>query len=127
MSEPSKLSRRERQIMDILYTREGATVAEVRDKLPNPPTDKAVRRMLQILEEKGVVSRRKGEREFVYRPRQTKRRAGVNALRHVLDTFFEGSVDQAVAAHFSTRESGVTEEQLERLRSLVEEAREEGR
>ena len=90
MSQSSELSRRERQIMDSLYAREGATVAEVRDDLPNPPVNKAVRRMLHILEEKGYVTRGKAGKEYVYRPRETKKRAGVEALRHVLDTFFEG-------------------------------------
>ncbi|MDP6446443.1 MAG: BlaI/MecI/CopY family transcriptional regulator [Pirellulaceae bacterium] len=127
MNQASELSRRERQIMDSLYVRDGATVTQVRDDLPNPPVSKAVRRMLHILEEKGYVSRRKVGREYVYRPRETKRRAGVDALRHVLETFFEGAVDQAFAAHLAAKESGVTDAQLKEMRALIDEARKAGR
>jgi predicted transcriptional regulator len=123
----ARLSRRERQIMDILYARDGATVAVIRAKLPEPPTPMAVRRMLQILEEKGLVARRKLGREFLYLPRQPKSRAGLTALQHVLDTFFEGALDQAMAAHLAKRENSLTGEELERMRKLVAEARKAGR
>ena len=127
MSKTSELSRRERQIMDSLYVREGATVAQVRDDLPTPPVNKAVRRMLHILEEKGYVTRRKVGNNYIYRPRATKKRAGVEALRHVLDTFFEGAVDQAFAAHLAAREPGVTDPQLKEMRALIDKACKEGR
>ena len=113
--------------MDSLYTREVATVNEVRDDLPNPPTDKAVRRMLEILEEKGYVKRRKQGRYYVYRPTQSKNRAGDKALRHILDTFFEGAVDKAFAIHLGSKDSKITDEQLERLMQLIEDARKKGR
>ena len=127
MTDSSGLSRRERQIRDILYAKGGATVMEVVRELPNPPTDKAVRRLLQILEEKGHVRRRKVGREYVYRPIQSKKHAGAQALRHVLDTFFEGAVDQAFAIHLGSKESSVTAEQLERMIQLIAEARKQGR
>lgn len=118
-----RLSRRERQIMDIIYAKDGATVAAVRRDLPDPPTDMAVRRLLHILEEKGYVKRRKVGREYLYRPRQPKKRAGINALQHVLDTFFEGAMDQALAAHLARKETNVSAEQLERMLRLIEESR----
>jgi predicted transcriptional regulator len=127
MNSTTELSRRERQIMDSLFSREGATVAEVRGDLPNPPVNKAVRRMLHILEENSYVTRRKIGKQFVYLPRATKRRAGVEALRHVLDTFFDGAVDQAFAAHLATKESEVTGPQLKEMRALIDKARKEDR
>lgn len=127
MTDSNQLSRRERQIMDILYAREGATVMEVLEHLPDAPTDKAIRRLLQILDEKGHVRRRKEGRGYVYRPRVSKRNAGVRALRHVIDTFFQGSLDQAVALHMGTRGANLSDEDLDRLRELIDEAREEGR
>lgn len=127
MTDPSKLSRRERQIMDSLFARRKATVNEVRDDLPDPPTDKAVRRMLEILEEKGFVKRRKEGRGYVYRPTQSRKRAGEKALRHVLETFFEGALDQAFAVHLGSNEAELSEEQLDRLQQLIKDARQKGR
>jgi predicted transcriptional regulator len=126
MHDPSTLSRRERQIMDIIYAGGEATVRQVQARLPDPPTDMAVRRMLQILEEKGQVRRRPEGREVVYMPAQSKARAGARALQHVLDTFFSGAVDEALAAHLATRESA-SPEQLARMRKLIEQAKKEGR
>ena len=127
MTDASKLSRRERQIMDSLYAREAATINEILQDLPNPPTDKAVRRLLEILEEKGHVKRRKQGRSYVYRPVQSKRRAGEKALRHILDTFFDGALDKACAIHLGAKDPQITDEQLENLRKLIEDVRKEGR
>ena len=127
MSQIPSLSRRERQIMDILYAQGGATVATVQGELPEAPTDMAVRRLLHILEEKGHVVRRKEGRGFVYEPKQSKKSAGANALQHVLDTFFEGAVDQALATHLTCKQTKLTEEEWQRLNQLVENARDEGR
>ena len=127
MTDASKLSRRERQIMDSLYAREAATINEILEDLPDPPTDKAVRRLLEILEEKGHVKRRKQGRSYVYRPIQSKRRAGEKALRHLLDTFFDGALDKAFAIHLGSKDPQVTDEQLENLRKLIEDARKKGR
>jgi predicted transcriptional regulator len=126
MHDPSQLSRRERQIMDNIYMAGEATVRQVQAKLPDPPTDMAVRRMLQILEEKGHLRRRPEGREVVYLPAQSKARAGVKALQHVLDTFFSGAVDEALAAHLASNEAAAPE-QLARMRKLIEQARKEGR
>lgn len=122
MVNPKELSRRERQIMDILFSCGEATVKQVQTQLPDAPTEMAIRRLLQILEEKGHLRRRKDGRAVVYSPRQSKQRAGLNALRHVLETFFGGEVDQALAAHLSSKEE-VTPDQLKRLQKLIRDAR----
>ena len=127
MSDSVQLSRRERQIMDILYAHGGATTMEVWRDLPDPPTDMAVRRLLHILEEKGHVRRRKRGREFVYVPKRSKSRAGQAALQHVIDTFFGGALDEALSAQLAKKQSDVTPEQLERIHKLIEQARKEGR
>ncbi|TDU68052.1 putative transcriptional regulator [Prosthecobacter fusiformis] len=128
MSDPNNLSRRERQIMDVLHAAGSATVARVQVELPDPPTDMAVRRMMHILEEKGHAKRLGKEgREVVYAPAQSKARAGLKALRHVLDTFFGGAMDEALAAHLTGKNAALTDEQAMRLQQLIEEARKEGR
>jgi predicted transcriptional regulator len=126
MSDPTQLSRRERQIMDAVFARGEATVRQIQSELPDPPTDMAVRRMLHILESKGFLRRRQEGREVVYLPAQSKARAGMNALRHVLDTFFGGALDEALAAHLTSKEE-VTGEQLARMRKLIDQARKEDR
>jgi predicted transcriptional regulator len=122
------LSRRERQILDILHASGRSTVAQVQSRLPDPPTDMAVRRLLQILEEKGHVKRLGKEgREVIYAPAQSKARAGLSALRHVLDTFFGGAVDEALAAHLTRKDAELTAEQAQRIQALIEQSRKEGR
>ena len=127
MPDFAKLSRRERQIMNVIFAKNGATVMEVCRALPDPPTDMAIRRLIHILEEKGYVTRRKRGREYVYRPKQSKRSAGLRALQNVLNTFFDGALDSAVAAHLAKKEPAVSEKQLEHIIRLIEEARKEGR
>ncbi|MDB5388685.1 MAG: hypothetical protein JWM11_4331 [Planctomycetaceae bacterium] len=126
MSIELHLSRRERQIMDIVFAREEATVRQIQAELPDPPTDMAVRRLLQILEGKGHLGRRMNGREVVYFPKVSKQRAGTSALKHVLDTFFDGALDEALAAHFASKEA-VGEDQLKRMQELIKQARKEGR
>src|SRR4026209_578006 len=94
------LSRRERQIMEILFARSEATVTQVTHELPDPPTPMAVRRLLHILVEKGHVKRRLQGREVVYAPRDAKQKADTSALQRVLATFFGGSIEEALAARF---------------------------
>jgi predicted transcriptional regulator len=105
MSDPTELSRRERQIMDLVFALGEATVNQVAERLPDPPTPMAVRRMMHILEEKNFLVRRQEGREVVYRPAQSKVKAGESALQHVLDTFFGGALDEALAAHFSRKKT----------------------
>ena len=126
MPNPTHLSRRERQIMEVVFARGEATVNQICAEIPDAPTDMAVRRMMHILEEKGHLRRRKEGREVVYLPAQSKARAGLNALQRVLDTFFDGSLDEALAAQL-TRKEGVTHDQLSRMRTLIDRARKEGR
>ena len=99
MTKPAdhKLSRRERQIMDVLYQRQQAAVAEIRDALPDAPSYSAVRALLRILEEKGHVQHEAKDLRYVYFPTAPRKRAGQRALRHVVETFFDGSAAQAVA------------------------------
>ena len=122
MLDPNTLSRRERQIMDILFAQGEATVKQVQEWLDDPPTVMAVRRMLQILEEKGLLNRKQDTREVVYSPRESRKTAGSNALKHVLDTFFGGAIDEALAAHFARKEE-VSPEQLTRLQQMIAQAK----
>ena len=128
MASSTDLSRRERQIIDILHAQGGATVAQVQARLPDPPTDMAVRRLMHILEEKGHVNRKgKDGREVIYASIQSKARAGLHALKHVLDTFFDGAVDEALAAHLTRKDARLTDEQAARTQRLIDSARQEGR
>ena len=114
------MSRRERQIMKIVFEKECATVNEIRDLLPEPPTPMAVRRMLAILLEKGFLKSQKKGRENVYAAKQQKGAAGSKALREVLDTFFKGSIAQALATHLGRPGSQLTDDEAERLNALIE-------
>jgi predicted transcriptional regulator len=127
MSESSELSRRERQIMDAVYALGEATVNQVVETIPSPPTAMAVRRMMHILEEKGRLRRRESGRAVVYAPRQPKGKAGRFAFERVLETFFGGSLEEALAAHLHSRKDRVSIEERERLIKLIEEAHKEGR
>ncbi len=122
MVDASTLSRRERQIMDILFARGEATVRQIQALLDDPPTVMAVRRMLQILEEKGHLKRHQESREVVYSPRESRRSAGSHALQHVLDTFFSGAIDEALASHFARIET-VSPEQLAKLQDMIVQAK----
>lgn len=128
MSESAHLSRRERQILDVLHAEESATISVVRSKIPDPPTDMAVRRLMHILEEKGHAKRTGKEgREVIYAPAQSKARAGLQALRQVLDTFFGGAVDEALAAHLTRKDASLSDEQAERIQQLIDAAKKDGR
>jgi predicted transcriptional regulator len=117
------LSRRERQIMDVIYASGEASAAEVVERLPDPPTRTAVRTLLRILEEKGHLKHRKQGREFVYQPTRSRRRAGQSAMRRILETFFEGSLEKAVAAHLADPAAEPRPEELKRLARLIREAK----
>lgn len=122
MPDLSQLSRRERQIMEILFARGEATVLQVQAELPDPPSPMAIRRMLSIMEEKGHLARRKEGREMVYRAKHERKNAGREAFRRVLDTFFSGSLESAVAAHFEDLPDQPDARQLLALRELIEAA-----
>jgi predicted transcriptional regulator len=122
-----ELSRRERQIMDAVFALGEATVNQVVEAIPSPPTAMAVRRMMHILEEKGHLRRKENGREVIYLPRQAKDKAGRHAFEKVLETFFGGSLEEALAAHLHGRKDQVTPEERERLIALIEQANREGR
>ena len=126
MSEKN-LSRRERQIMDILYARGEGTAAEVRAELTDAPSYSAVRALLRILVEKGHVKHRDDGPRYVYQPTLSRKQARHSALQRVLRTFFENSPEQAVAALLDMSASKLSDEELERLRALIDQARKEGR
>lgn len=124
--EHHKLSRRERQIMDVLYQRQRASVAEVREFLPNAPSYSAVRAHLRILEEKGHIRHEEKDLRYVYFPTAPRGRVRLRALRHVVDTFFDGSAAQAVAALLDSSTARVSDEDLDRISELIEQARKGG-
>jgi predicted transcriptional regulator len=117
----SELSRRERQIMDIVYRRGKATAADVLDDLPDPPTYSAVRAALRLLEEKGLLSHDMDGKRYVYLPTTPRTQARTTALRHLLRTFFNGSPEQVVNALIQDAQPSAAE--LDRLAKLIEEAR----
>ena len=124
---PPKLSRRERQIMDVLYRAGTATAAAVHQALPDPPSYSAVRATLRILEEKGHVRHETEDLRYVYKPSVSRDRAKRSALRHLLHTFFDGSVSQVMASLIDLSPKGLDERELRRVRRLIEEARSKGR
>ena len=117
------LSRRERQIMEILYRRGRATAAEVLDDLPDPPTYSAVRAALRLLEEKGHLAHAMDGKRYVYRPTTPRSRARSTALRDLVRTFFGGSTEQVINALLEEQKPSSAE--LERLAKLIDQAREE--
>ncbi|KAA5542708.1 BlaI/MecI/CopY family transcriptional regulator [Roseiconus nitratireducens] len=125
MTNFEKLSRRERQIMEIVYEIEQATVHQIRKQLDGDPTPMAVRRLLAILMEKGYLKRVKSGREFAYLPKQPKTKAGVKALRKVVKTFFEGSIGEALATHLERPGASLSSEEVERLSRLIDEFKKE--
>jgi predicted transcriptional regulator len=121
------LSRRERQIMDALYTLSEATVGEVMDRMPDPPSYSAVRATLRVLEEKGHVKHKQDGPRYLYLPTVSRDKAQSTALKHLVGTFFGGSVEQAVMALLSMPETKMSDDQLEKLAEQVRRAEEEGR
>ena len=121
-AEPS-LSRRERQILDVVYALGQASAAQVVAHLPDAPSKTAVRTFLRILEEKGHLVHEEDGRTYVYRARRPRERAGTGAFRRVLDVFFGGSLEQAVAAHLGESAADLDEAELKRLAHLIQQAR----
>jgi BlaI family penicillinase repressor len=127
MSDELNLSRRERQIMDILHARESMTAAEIRAALPEAPSYSAVRALLRILEDKGHVKHREEGPRYVYCPRMSRMAASQSAIKRLVSTFFQGSVTDAVAALLDSADTKLSEPELERLRQMVKQAEKEGR
>jgi predicted transcriptional regulator len=125
MKTSNQLSRRERQIMDVLYKLERATVAEVLDRMPGEPHYSTVRAQLRVLEEKGHIRHEEDGLRYVYIPAIPRDVARRSAMRHLIDTFFEGSTEQAVAALLGGEASKITADEMERLCRLVARSRKE--
>src|SRR5262245_6075444 len=115
------LSRRERQIMDILYSRGRATASEILEALPDPPTYSAVRAKLRVLEEKGHVRHEEQSLRYVYLPVVARDAARKSAMRHLVSTFFGGSVEDAVAAMLDLSAANLSTEELDRIANLIQE------
>jgi predicted transcriptional regulator len=127
MNDEAHLSRRERQIMDIVYARGEAAATGVLADIADPPSRTAVRTMLRILEDKGYLGHRKVGREFYYLPIRPRAKAGQSAMRRVLSTFFEGSLEKAVAAHLADEGTELAADDLKRLATLIQQARGKGK
>lgn len=119
------LSRRERQIMDVVYQRGRVTAAEVLDALPDPPSYSAVRALLRVLEEKGHLRHRRDGARYVFLPTVPRETARRSALARVVRTFFGGSTEETVAALID--QSSLSDADLDRLQDLIDRARQEGR
>ena len=120
------LSRRERQIIDILYRRGRATAAEVMEDLPGDSSYSTVRTQLRVLEEKGHVRHEQDGQRYVYSPAVPRGTVRRSALKHLVETFYEGSVEQAVAALLGGEGSRLTDQQLDRIEDLIKKARKDG-
>jgi predicted transcriptional regulator len=120
------LSRRERQIMDIIYRRGQASAAEVLGDMEDPPSYSAVRAFLRILEDKGHLKHRKEGTRYVYLPTQPRRQAARLALDRLLRTFFDNSTEKAVAALITRADADLSAEELDRLAALIEQAKKQG-
>ena len=125
MSRPlhAQLTRRERQIMDVLLRRGRATAAEVLNEVPGDQTYSTIRTQLRVLEEKGYIRHEDDGVRYVYTPAVDRKSARQSALKHLVDTFFEGSAGQAVAALLGGEASRISDEELDRLADLIAEAR----
>jgi predicted transcriptional regulator len=127
MNTEHHLSRRERQIMDVLHARGQATAAEVMAALPNPPSYSAVRALLRILEDKGHVKHHRDAARYVYLPKASKEAASKSALRRVVSTFFQGSAAQAMAALLENSDTDLSDAELSKLEKIIKDAKKEGR
>ena len=127
MRKPDPLTRREREIMDILYRRERATAHEVMTELADPPSYSAVRTFLRLLEERGHVRHEQDGARYVYMPTVARREAQRSAISHVVDTFFDGSIEDAVAALVESSKPKLSKDELERIATLIAKAKKEGR
>lgn len=118
----TNLSRRERQIMDILYEKEQASATEVLESIEDPPTYTTVRTLLRILEEKKYATHKLDGKKFIYSPTRSITGAGKNALQRVLNVFYGGSVEKALAAHLADPDASIDTAEIESLRKLIDEA-----
>ncbi len=121
------LSRRERQIMEILYQRGKASASEVREAMPDAPTFSAVRASLRVLEEKGHIEHQNEGLKYVYAPVVNRDKAKRSAVKHLVDTFFRDSPEQVVAALLDVSSKRLTAADLDRMAEMIDKAKKEGR
>ena len=121
------LSRRERQIMDVIYSSGQASAMEVLDGLPDPPSYSAIRALLRILEEKGHLKHRKSGTKFIYQPTKSRKQAGKTAVKRLLKTFFDDSAEQAVAALLDASDTKLSRDELNGLSKLIDKAKKKGK
>lgn len=127
MKGQKNLSRRERQIMDIIYEQEEATAARVLELLPSPPSYSTVRALLRVLEEKGHLKHKQDGPRYVFIPTMPREEARQNALKHVLKTFFDNSTEEVIAALLDISDEELSGEDYQRLSELIKKAQQEGR
>ncbi|MEE8134172.1 MAG: BlaI/MecI/CopY family transcriptional regulator [Gemmatimonadales bacterium] len=123
----NSLSRRERQIMDVIYRHGSATAQDVREQIADAPSYSAVRALLRVLEDKGHLKHRHNGPRYVYHPTLARERARKSALKRLLSTFFDDSPEAAVAALLDMSTDDLDQDELDRLASMIERARQEGR
>jgi len=125
MAAPAQLSRRERQLLEVIYRLGQASAQEVLDALPDPPSYSAVRALLRVLEDKGHLKHRVEGPRYVYLPTVPREKARARALRQIVGTFFDGSAGAAAAALLDLSRDGMSDEELARLETLIRRARQE--
>ena len=127
MKGQKSLSRRERQIMDIVYELEKVSVVQVLERIPNPPSYSTVRALLRVLEEKGHLKHKQEGPRYIYYPTLSREQARQNALKHIRKTFFDNSTEDFVAALLNISEDKLSDVDYKRLTELIKKARKEGR
>lgn len=127
MSAVGGLSRRERQILEIIYRQGKASASEVREAMADAPSYSAVRTLLRVLEDKGHVRHRAEGLKYVYMPTVAREKAKRSAVKHLLDTYFSGSPEQIVAALLDVSSTRLTREELDRMTAMIERAKREGK
>ena len=123
----AQLGGRERQIIEIVFRLEEASVSDVLDNMSDPPAYDSVRTMLRLLEGKGLLKHRRDGNRYVYRPTQSKAKASRSALSHLMATFFENSVADTMAAAFDLKSDKLSDDELQQLQTLIDQAKKEGR
>ena len=127
MKKPDPLTRREREIMDILHRRGRATAHDVLADLADPPSYSAVRTFLRLLEDRGHIRHEQDGARYVFTPTATRREARRSALSHVVHTFFDGSIEEAVAALVESSKPKLSSDELDRIAALIAKAKKEGK
>ena len=126
-TDASDLSRRERQIMDVVWKQGAVSAQDIQDGIPDPPSYSAVRALIRVLESKGHLRHHQDGPRYVYQATVPRSRARRRALDHLLKTFFDGSTEGAVAALLDLRDERLTDEEFDRLTRMIAKAREDGR